>query len=67
LIEQRVQRIRTDELYLKIKGDMKYLYPCMDVETRFWIAQQVADTKYTANTHTSKPWKLEGELSSDDD
>lgn len=39
----------------------------MDDETRFWIAQQVADTKYTANTHTSKPWKLEGELSSDDD
>ena len=23
----------------------------MDDETRFWIAQQVADTKYTANTN----------------
>jgi putative transposase len=40
---------RTDELFLKIKGNMKYLYALMDDETRFWIAQQVADTKYTAN------------------
>jgi len=28
---------------------MKYLYALMDDETRFWIAQQVADTKNTAN------------------
>jgi putative transposase len=34
---------------LKINGDTKYLYALMDDETRFWIAQQVADTKYTAN------------------
>jgi putative transposase len=40
---------RTDELFLKVNGDMKYLYALMDDETRFWIAQQVADTKYTAN------------------
>jgi transposase-like protein len=40
---------RTDELYLKVRGNMKYLYALMDDETRFWIAQQVADTKYTAN------------------
>lgn len=40
---------RTDELYLKVKGNMKYLYALMDDETRFWIAQQVADTKNTAN------------------
>jgi hypothetical protein len=33
----------------KIEGDMKYLYALMDDETRFWIAQQVADTKYTDN------------------
>jgi hypothetical protein len=37
------------ELFVKIKGDMKYLYALMDDETRFWIAQQIADTKYTAN------------------
>jgi transposase-like protein len=38
---------RTDELYLKVKGNTKYLYALMDDETRFWIAQQVADTKWT--------------------
>ncbi|AIC15255.1 DDE-type integrase/transposase/recombinase [Nitrososphaera viennensis] len=32
---------------MKIKGNTKYLYALMDDETRFWIAQQVADTKYT--------------------
>jgi transposase-like protein len=37
---------RADELYVKIKGDMKYLFALMDDETRFWIAQEVADSKY---------------------
>jgi transposase-like protein len=32
---------RTDELYLKIKGNTKYLYALMDDETRYLIAQQV--------------------------
>ncbi len=36
---------RADELYIKIKGDMKYLFALMDDETRFWIAQEVAETK----------------------
>jgi putative transposase len=40
---------RTDELFLKVRGNLKYLYALMDDDTRFWIAQQVADTKYTAN------------------
>jgi putative transposase len=40
---------RTDELYLKVKGNTKYLYALMDDETRFWIAQQVAETKNTAD------------------
>jgi putative transposase len=39
---------RTDELYVKIRGNLKYLY-VMDDQTRFWIAQQVADTKNTAD------------------
>jgi putative transposase len=37
---------RADELWVKIKGDMKYLFALMDDETRYLIAQQVADTKY---------------------
>ncbi len=40
---------RADELYLKVKGNMKYMYAMMDDQTRFWIAQEVADTKYSAD------------------
>jgi putative transposase len=40
---------RADELFLKVKGSMKYLYAMMDDETRFWIATEVANTKYTAD------------------
>jgi transposase-like protein len=39
----------TDELFLKIKGSIKYLYAMMDQQTRFWMAQEVADTKYAAD------------------
>jgi len=37
---------RADELWLKVKGDMKYLFALMDDETRYLIAQEVADTKF---------------------
>jgi putative transposase len=40
---------RTDELYLKVKGNTKYLFALMDDETKFWIAQQVADKKNTSD------------------
>ena len=36
---------RADELYIKVKGDLKYLFAVMDDETRFWIAQEVAQSK----------------------
>jgi len=36
---------RADELYVKIKGNVKYVLAMMDDETRFRIAQEVADTK----------------------
>ena len=42
---------RADELYVKIKGDMKYLFALMDDETRFWIAQEIAETK---NQHDAR-------------
>jgi transposase-like protein/predicted nucleic acid-binding Zn finger protein len=38
---------RTDEMYLKIRGNMKYLFAMMDDETRFRISQMVADHKGT--------------------
>jgi len=37
---------RSDEIWVKINGDMKYLFAMMDDGTRFWIAQEVADTKH---------------------
>jgi len=37
---------RADELWVKVKGDMKYVFAIMDDETRFWIAQEVAESKY---------------------
>jgi transposase-like protein len=40
---------RADELYLKVKGDMKYLFAVMDDETRYWIAQEVSNVKQGAN------------------
>src|SRR5579864_50898 len=36
---------RADEIFVKIKGDQKYIFALMDDETRYWIAQEVADTK----------------------
>jgi transposase-like protein len=49
---------RADELYVKIKGNMKYVFAMMDDETRFWIAQEVANTKDTHDArhlfHTAK-------------
>ncbi len=36
---------RTDELYLKIKGDRKYLFAMLDSETRFWLSQMVSEHK----------------------
>ena len=43
---------RADELYLKVKGNMKYLFSMMDDETRFWIAQEVAETKEKHDART---------------
>jgi len=36
---------RADEMYLKIKGNPKYMYALMDGETRYWIAKEVAGDK----------------------
>lgn len=41
------QMWRADEVYIKIRGDMKYLFALIDDETRYWIAQEVADGKQT--------------------
>jgi len=38
---------RADEMWLRIKGNPKYLYALMDDETRFWIAKEVAGDKFS--------------------
>ncbi len=40
-----------DEVWLKINGDKKYLFAMMDHDTRFWIAQEVASTKFQHNAN----------------
>jgi len=54
------QTWRADEVYVKIKGDMKYLFALMDDETRYWIAQEVADSKYKHNAR--KLFSMGGEI-----
>ncbi len=36
---------RADEVYVKFKGEPKWMFAMMDDESRFWLAQQVADHK----------------------
>ena len=36
---------RADEVYIKVRGELRYVFSLMDDETRFWIAQEVADRK----------------------
>jgi len=38
---------RADEMWIKIKGDKRYLYALLDDETRFWIAKEVAGDKFS--------------------
>lgn len=38
-----------DEVYTKIRGEMKYVFSLMGSETRFWIAQEVLDRKEGAD------------------
>ncbi len=43
---------RADEMYVKFKGNMKYVFALMDDETRFWLAHEVADQKQTHDART---------------
>lgn len=41
------ERWRTDELYIKVRGNQRYLFAMLDSETRFWLAKMVAEHKGT--------------------
>lgn len=55
-VEQIIPQVddtwRTDELYAKSRGNMRYLFGMMDDETRFRIVQQVAEHKGTSDVRT---------------
>ena len=38
---------RADEMWMKIKGNPRYLYALMDDQTRYWIAKEVAGDKFS--------------------
>ena len=38
---------RTDEVYVSVKGNQRYLFAMLDTETRYWIAKMVAENKGT--------------------
>lgn len=37
---------RADEIFVKVRGKMKYLFRLMDDESRYMIAEEVADSKF---------------------
>jgi transposase-like protein len=49
LTPQAGDKWRTDELFVKIRGNMRYLFAMMDDETRLRLAQQVSAHKGTSN------------------
>jgi transposase-like protein len=51
---------RADEMSLKVKGNLKWLFALMDDETRFWIAKEVASGKF--NHDPSQLFKLGKEI-----
>ena len=45
------EKWHADEVWLKINGDKKYLFAMIDNETRFWIAQEVTNSKFQHNAN----------------
>ena len=41
--------IRADEIWIKIRGEQKYLFASMDDDTRYWLASDMAHTKFQHN------------------
>ena len=41
--------VRADEMWIKIKGKQVYLFASMDDDTRYWLASEMAHTKFQHN------------------
>ena len=44
--------VRADEVWVKVKGEQKYLFASMDDDTRYWLASDMAHTKFQHNADT---------------
>ena len=44
--------VRADEIWIKVAGKQKYLFASMDDQTRYWLASDMADTKFQHNADT---------------
>ena len=40
---------RADEVWVKINGEQNYLFASMDDDTRYWLASDIAETKFQHN------------------
>ena len=47
IMPQTGEQWRTDEIYMSIRGERKYMFAMLDTETRYWIAKMVAENKGT--------------------
>ena len=43
---------RADEVWIKINGKQNYLFASMDDDTRYWLASDIAETKFQHNADT---------------
>ena len=41
--------IRADEVWIKVAGEQKYLFASMDDDSRYWLASDMAETKFQHN------------------
>ena len=41
--------VRAEEIWIKVAGKQKYLFASMDDQTRYWLASDMADTKFQYN------------------
>ena len=41
--------VRADEIWIKVKGKQKYLFASMEDDTRYWLASDMAHTKFQHN------------------
>lgn len=44
--------VRADEVWIKVNGKQNYLFASMDDDTRYWLASDMAETKFQHNADT---------------